>query len=201
MPRIAANTVAEHRANQQRLLLDVAHALLEETGEITSVRDVAERAGLARSSVYNYFDSKEALLQALVEDVFPKWAVRITDAMAAEPQLSGRLLAYAVENLRLVHEGAHAVGSALAALSPGEALDEQARSMHRAIQEPLIRTLQELGVDDPEAISELINSVVHASTQHLESGRPLNQVVSNLATVLSPMANELQRQASASTRG
>src|SRR5690606_37685661 len=134
---------------------DSAHAILEETGEISSIRDVAERAGLARSSVYHYFESKEALLQAMVHDIFPKWTIRITDAMAAEPELSGRLVAYAVENLRLVQEGAHAVGSALAALSPGEALDEQASQMHRAIQEPLIRTLQELRVEDPEGISEL----------------------------------------------
>lgn len=194
MPRITAGTVAEHRANQERLLLDVAHAILEETGEISSVRDVAERAGLSRSSVYHYFESKEALLHAMVQDIFPKWTERITGAMDAEPELSGRLVAYATENLRLVHEGAHAVGSALAALSPGEALDEQAGRMHRAIQEPLMHTLEQLGVEDPEGISELINSVVHASTQRLESGQPFDRVVSNLVAVIGPMAHALQQE-------
>ena len=195
MPRITASTVAEHRANQERLLLDVAHEILEETGEITSMRHVAERAGLARSSVYHYFESKEALLQAMVKDIFPKWTTRITGAMAAETELGGRLVAYVVENLRLVHEGAHAVGTALATLSPGEALDEQATRMHRAIQEPLIRTLQELGAADPESISELINAVVHASTQHLEAGQPFDRVVANLVAVVQPMAQSLQRNA------
>ncbi|NLB46735.1 MAG: helix-turn-helix transcriptional regulator, partial [Microbacteriaceae bacterium] len=57
MPRISAATVAEHRANQERLLLDVAHAFLEETGDLPSMRAIAERAGLARSSVYHYFGS------------------------------------------------------------------------------------------------------------------------------------------------
>ena len=195
MPRITARTVAEHRANQERLLLDGAHAMLEETGEIASMRAVAERAGLSRSSVYNYFDSKEALLGALVQDIFPKWAERITGAMASEPELSGRLLAYAVENLRLVHEGAHAVGSALAALSPGEALDEQATRMHRAIQEPLIQTLEELGVEDAEGMSELINAVVHAATQRLDAGRTFSEAAATMVAVIQPMANELQRQA------
>ena len=181
-------------------MLDVAHSMLEETGQISSIRSVAERAGLSRSSVYNYFDSKEALLSALVQDIFPKWTERITDAMDAEDELSGRVVAYAVENLRLVHEGAHAVGSALAALSPGDALDEQATRMHRAIQEPLIQTLAALGVEDPEGMSELINAVIHASTQRLEAGQSFSEAAAMLVAVIQPMANELQRQAPTAER-
>ena len=194
MPKISAATVVEHRANQERLILDAAHAILEETGDVTSMREVAERAGLARSSVYHYFDSREALLNALVQDVFPKWTERVTNAMAAEPELSERIIAYAVTNVQLVQEGAHAVGAALAALSPGEALNEQATQMHRAIQEPLIETLAELGVRDPEGLGELINSVVHASTRLLESGRQPEQVYAGFTAVIRPMAREMQAQ-------
>lgn len=199
MPRITAETVAQHRANQERLLLDVAHAILEETGEIASMREVAERAGLARSSVYHYFESREALLQALVADIFPRWTERITDAMDAAPDSSGRLVAYAVENLRLVYEGAHAVGTALATLTPGEALDEQAMRMHREIQEPLIRTLENLGAEDPESLGEMINAVVHASTRQLEAGKTLSQITANLVAVIEPMAADLQRRLVART--
>lgn len=194
MPKISAATVVEHRANQERLILDAAHAILEETGDVTGMREVAERTGLARSSVYHYFGSREALLNALVQDVFPKWTERVTNAMAAEPKLSERILAYAVTNVQLVQEGAHAVGAALAALSPGEALNEQAAQMHRAIQEPLIETLAELGVDDPEGLGELINSVVHASTRLLESGQRPEQVYAGLTAVIGPMAREMQAQ-------
>lgn len=192
MPKISAATVVEHRAQQERLILDAAHAILEETGDVTSMREVAERAGLARSSVYHYFDSREALLNALVQDVFPKWTERVTNAMAAEPELSERIIAYAVTNVQLVQEGAHAVGAALAALSPGEALNEQATQMHRAIQEPLIETLIELEVNDPEGLGELINSVVHASTRLLESGQQPEQVYAGLTAVIGPMAREMQ---------
>lgn len=117
--------------------------------------------------------------------------------MDAETEPGDRLIAYAVENLRLVDEGAHAVGSALAALAPGEALDAQARRGHQAIQAPLLRTLRELGAKDPEGVSELINALVHASTQQLEAGQPLQLVIDNLVTVLSPMAAQLQRAVSA----
>jgi AcrR family transcriptional regulator len=195
VPRISAATVAEHRANQERLLLDVAHTFLEETGDVPSMRAIAERAGLARSSVYHYFGSREALLNALVQDVFPKWTKRVTAAMAAEDEPSDRILAYALANVQLVHEGAHAVGSALASLTPSEALNEQATRMHRMIQEPLIQTLTDLKVSSPEGVSELINALVHASTQSLESGLSLEEVSANLTSVIEPMAEEMQRRA------
>ncbi|MFA5607046.1 MAG: TetR/AcrR family transcriptional regulator [Leucobacter sp.] len=195
MPRITAATVAEHRANQERVLLDTAHAFLEETGDLPSMRAIAERAGLARSSVYHYFGSREELLNALVRDIFPKWTMRVTTAMAAEEEPSRRILAYAVANVELVHEGAHAVGSALATLTPSEALDEQATRMHRLIQEPLIKTLEELKVQDPEGVSGLINALVHASTRSLESGSTLGAALSNLATVIEPMADQMRRRA------
>lgn len=194
MPKIQAATVAEHRANQRRSILDAAHSILEETGDIPNLRVVAERAGIARPSVYTYFPSLEALLNSLVQDVFPKWTERITGAMDAETDASSKVVAYALANLDLVAEGAHAVGSALAALSPGEALDAEASRMHRAIQEPLVDTMQLLEADDPEGMSELINAIIHASTRMLESGKQLSEVRSLLVSAVRPIAVELHDQ-------
>lgn len=191
MPRISAATVAEHRENQRRLLLDTAHDMLHEGGNAPSLSELAKRSGLARSSVYHYFSSREDLLNELVHDVFPKWTERITQAMAAEAQPQDRILAYAVANARLVDEGAHAVGSALAAITPGDKLDEQAAQMHRAVQEPLIATLRELNVQDPEGMCELINSVVHTATGFLDSGRSIADVETHLRTMLEPLARSL----------
>lgn len=195
MPRITAATVAEHRRNQERRLLDVAHEILKDTGDVPNLQEVARRAGLARSSVYHYFDSREDLLNALVQDVFPKWTERVTSAMEAETEARGKILAYALANVHLVNEGAHAVATALANLSPGEALDEQAAHMHRAINEPLVETLVELGVSDPEGVSELIDAVVYASTRALEAGQPIERVIANLTAVIAPMASEMQDRA------
>lgn len=195
MPRIQAPTVAEHRAQQERLLLDVAHEILEETGVAPSMKDIADRSGLARSSVYHYFGSREDLLQALIRDIFPRWAQRVTDAMHEARDPGEQILAYAIANLELVHEGAHAVGSALAALAPGAELDEQAVQMHRAIQEPLVAALRDLRVEDPEQVSDLINAIVHAATRSLDAGVPIDDVRRNLTTVIEPMATELLNRA------
>src|SRR5690606_19635538 len=55
MPRITAPTVAEHRKAQQRALLDAAREILAETGRPPTFTALAERAGMARPSVYEYF--------------------------------------------------------------------------------------------------------------------------------------------------
>lgn len=49
-------------------ILDAALALFSEQGfEATPVDDIARRAGISKAGLYLYFDSKEALLRALVE--------------------------------------------------------------------------------------------------------------------------------------
>ena len=192
MPRISAATVAEHRAAQERALLDAAHELLQETSEAPTMAEVALRAGLSRPSVYQYFDSRQDLLQALVRDIFPRLTERVTGAMADAPTEADRILAYATANVDLVAEGAHAVGSALAALAPGAELDEQATRMHRQLQEPLIATLTELGVADAESVAEMINAVVHAGTRMLESGQTPARVHAHLRTLLGPFVAERQ---------
>lgn len=191
MPRITEATVAEHRAARERALLDAAHSLLLETGEAPGLAAVAARTGLARTSAYQYFASKRDLLHAMVRDVYPRWTERINGAMAAAPTEADRILAYAVANIDLVAEGAHAVGTALAALDPGEALDEQATRMHREVQEPLIAALTALGVAAPEDVAGLINAVVHGATTLLESGQNRQAAVDRLVAMLGPMVREL----------
>ena len=190
MPRISEPTLAQHRAARERALLDAAHELLLETGEAPGLPQVGNRAGLARTSVYQYFGSKADLLRAMVRDVYPRWTERVTSAMAAAPSEADRILAYAVANVELVAEGAHAIGSALAALAPEDELDEQATRMHREIQEPLIRTLVDLDVESPDEVAELIGAVVHGATRMLESS-DISVVLQHLTAVLGPMVREL----------
>lgn len=60
-------------------ILDAARRCFLERGyQGTRVRDIAEAAGLSKGAVYFHFDSKRALLEALVEDEFER-AVAILD--------------------------------------------------------------------------------------------------------------------------
>ena len=81
MPKISAPTVAEHRAAQRAALLAATEQLLVEVGLAgVTPRSIAERAGLARSSFYEYFGSRDDILAAVAIAAFDRWAAEIDEA-------------------------------------------------------------------------------------------------------------------------
>ena len=78
----------EHKAQRRAELLEAASALLEEVGvDGLSLSGLAKRAGLSKSNVYTYFESREdALLSLLFED----WRRWVDGAEVAMVPLAGR---------------------------------------------------------------------------------------------------------------
>jgi AcrR family transcriptional regulator len=65
VPKISAPTLEAHRAATMDRLLDAFGELVLEHGYAeVSLADVASRAGLARTAIYNYFPDRESLLFA-----------------------------------------------------------------------------------------------------------------------------------------
>ncbi|MFM1723230.1 MULTISPECIES: TetR/AcrR family transcriptional regulator [Rhodococcus] len=196
MPRINAPTVGEHRAAQQRALLDAAREVLAEGAtDIPSFGEVAARAGLARSSMYQYFKSRQHLLEALIEDAFPRWSARVAEAMAEVDGPDRRVLAYIDANLVLVAEGEHAIATALTQLAPGPEIDARSRALHEDLYTPLADALRELGAEDVAGMSELINAVLHAATRQVERGEDLELVRRTAADLVRPYVTDLVRRA------
>ncbi|CEA08152.1 HTH-type transcriptional regulator BetI [Arthrobacter saudimassiliensis] len=197
MPRITAPTVAEHRAAQQRALLDAARTLLAQTGAAPSMADVAALAGLARPSAYQYYKSRQDLLHALVMDTFPRWTQRVRAAMDACSHPADRILAYVLTNVDLVDEGEHAVATALVNVAPSEELNAESAKMHHQLLTPLVETLAELEVPDPAMTAELINTIVHSATRLLDGGAPHGEVSARLTELLGPFVEDLKARGAA----
>lgn len=184
MPRISADSVAEHRAVKEREIMDATFQLLQELGAAPSLAQVAQTVGMSRTAIYHYYGSARELLQAAAREVYPRWIAKVTAAVdgAATPQ--DAVVAYAKSCIDQVAEGSHAVGTALASLDPDEPLDDQAQNMHASAQEPLVGALKELGVSDPAAIADLVMSVIHAAGQMLESGVEVESIHKHLEVML-----------------
>lgn len=72
-------TTGRPRASSREVLSEAACELFLERGyHATSVTDIAARAGVSRSSFFNYFDSKEAILWSSLDE-------RIDGLRAASP--------------------------------------------------------------------------------------------------------------------
>lgn len=114
---------------QRAALLDAARSLLSEGGtEALTFPALAERTGLARSSVYEYFRSRAAVVEELCAVDFPVWAAEVSAAMAAAEDPEARVEAYVRRQLALVGDRRH---RAVVAISASE-LDAGAREKIRA---------------------------------------------------------------------
>jgi AcrR family transcriptional regulator len=150
-------------------LLAAATRLFEERGfEEVTVADITEAAGVAKGTFYLYFDSKEALLDALRHDLTDSAASLLDDLGLPDDdgwaeftdRLVRRAIAFQVEQyelhelIRLPHR--HALdGGAL------EPADRLAAGLQRVIEAGV--AAGEYRVDDPEMASRLVYDFLHAA--------------------------------------
>ncbi|MDG2261337.1 MAG: TetR/AcrR family transcriptional regulator, partial [Actinomycetota bacterium] len=81
MARVDEATKSEHR----RRLLDAAAAEFASKGlDGARVDDISVAAGLAKGTIYNYFDSKVDIFRAVVEE----WARRTTEVRVVPDESS-----------------------------------------------------------------------------------------------------------------
>ncbi|KAB7836476.1 TetR/AcrR family transcriptional regulator [Streptomyces mobaraensis NBRC 13819 = DSM 40847] len=163
--------MAEHRTMQRDALLDAARSLLSEGGtEALTFPALAERTGLARSSVYEYFRSRAAVVEELCAVDFPVWAAEVESAMAEAETPEAKIEAYVRRQLALVGDRRH---RAVVAISAGE-LDAAAREKIRAAHGGLIAmvgdALVALGHEEPRLVAMMLQGVVDSAVRRIELG-------------------------------
>src|SRR5690606_23397613 len=158
----------EHRTMQRAALLDAARSLLSEGGtEALTFPALARRTGLARSSVYEYFRSRAAVVEELCAVDFPIWAAEVEAAMAEEETSESKIEAYVRCQLNLVGDRRH---RAVVAISAGE-LDagarEKIRAAHGGLIGMVVDALADLGHQQPRLAAMLLQGVVDAAVRRI----------------------------------
>jgi len=107
-------------ATQERLL-DATDRLVRQLGiKKTSMADVARDAGVARATLYRYFESREVLLNALTHRAADRFFTAVAAAMDSRATLSGQLGEFSEMMTRAIHPApgvAGGPGSAAAGLA------------------------------------------------------------------------------------
>ncbi|PZT76982.1 MULTISPECIES: TetR/AcrR family transcriptional regulator [unclassified Streptomyces] len=161
--------MAEHRTMQRGALLDAARSLLSEGGtEALTFPALAERTGLARSSVYEYFCSRAAVVEELCAVDFPVWAAEVESAMERAGTPEEKIEAYVRRQLDLVGDRRH---RAVVAISAGE-LDagarEKIRAAHGGLIAMIVEALGDLGHQEPRLAAMLLQGSVDAAVRRIE---------------------------------
>ncbi|GLW48453.1 TetR family transcriptional regulator [Streptomyces sp. NBRC 14336] len=163
--------MAEHRSMQRAALLDAARSLLSEGGtEALTFPALAERTGLARSSVYEYFRSRAAVVEELCAVDFPVWAAEVEAAMAAADGAEATIEAYVRTQLALVGDRRHRAVVAISASELDAGAREKIRAAHGGLVTMIAEALREMGHAEPRLAAMLLQGVVDAAVRRIELG-------------------------------
>ena len=154
---------AEKKQETRRRIVECARNLFNDKGfEHTTTRDIAEAAGIAAGTMFNYFPSKEALAMTIIDDALDEAGAEFESRLRGDETLDEALFAHVAVGLRHLAPYSNYIGEVLeTALSPfaREAVCEQA---------------QQLRISHLETVGELIASrgkptvaAASAMTMHL----------------------------------
>ena len=177
MPRIEAPTVAEHHQMRRAALIAAAGDLLATEGvEAVTLGAVGGAAGLARSSVYQYFDSTGSLLAALVEQEVPRATAHLAAVVARAGDPGGKVEAFVKASLRAATDDNHRATAAIGWADLPPECRARLAELHREQLAPLVAALTELGTRDPQITATLIYGLVRSAAATINTGTPRTRV-------------------------
>jgi len=110
MPKIQAPSIAEHRELRRHQLITAALELAMSGGaEAVTVSAVAQKAGLSRSSIYEYFASSADLIADLVVEELNYYTDRLALAINDAHDPFEKIELWIAEGLRYVQDGLEAL--------------------------------------------------------------------------------------------
>ena len=170
-PKIQAATIVEQRAMRQRQLIDAALAIALESGAASiTVGAVAQRAGLARSSIYEYFSSSADLIADLVIEELALYQKRLSHAVIGTQDPYQHIELWIAEALQYVVDGRHMLIKSLNAATIPEFRRDEISQGHRNLMTTISAPLQEIGLTDIRGAMSYLQNTIEAASVRIESG-------------------------------
>ncbi len=145
MPKIIGATLREHREEVRRRLFGALSELMKEQGfDAVTLSQVAARAGVGRTAVYNHFPDKEALLVGLIMHETASWATALEAALVGVDDPVDQLRTYIHAQLVLKPDYYYAPGEDLRQLISAQTM-AQLRG-HVVVVERVLRGVLERGI-------------------------------------------------------
>jgi AcrR family transcriptional regulator len=179
MPRISTTSLAQHRDWRRNQLIEAAAAIaLESGGEAVTVAAVAQRAGLSRTSVYEYFASGADLIADLIIDELDSFSLILEEAIAGITEPSDAIECWISTSLIYVADGRHLLAKALNSTQLPQERSAAIGAAHRRLLSSLTQNLQVLGVRDIHQALSLIQAATDVATKRIESGNDAESEIS-----------------------
>lgn len=164
MPKISADTVAEHRDRVRQRVYDAFAALMSERSfDAVTMAQIAERAGIGRTTIYHHFPDKEAVVIAFASHETERYLADLRTALDTASDPVERLQVYLRHQLAAGQQFHMGLGVQLVGMLSPEAV--QAIREHVVAVEDVLRGLLADGVrarvfevEDPSATLSLVHA-------------------------------------------
>lgn len=171
VPHIETQTLAQHRDWRRGQLIESAAAIaIESGGAAVTVAAVAQRAGLSRTSVYEYFSSSSDLVADLVIDELDNFAAVLQSAVGDCADPLACIESWVSAALQYIADGRHLLAKALNATSLPQDRAAAIGAAHRTLLAPLHKALTQIGVKDIAQALAYIQATTDAATKRIEAG-------------------------------
>jgi AcrR family transcriptional regulator len=178
MPKIETQTLAEHRDWRRNQLIEAAAAIaLESGGEAVTVAAVAARAGLSRTSVYEYFASSADLAADLIIEELKNFGDELATISSQGNGAIESIDLWINGSLQYIADGRHLLAKALNAIDLPRNRGAAIGAAHGALLAPLKSKLTEMGVRDISFALTLIQSTTDGASRRIESGDDAELVI------------------------
>ena len=102
MPKIIGDSLENHRALTRHKLFDALGGLLaEQSFDTITMSQIASRANVGRTAVYNHFEDKEVLLLAYMNEATAEFSALLHESIDAESDPIERLRIYVHAHLEM----------------------------------------------------------------------------------------------------
>jgi AcrR family transcriptional regulator len=170
-PKIQAATVVEQRQMRQRQLIDAALSIALESGAANiTVAAVAKKAGLARSSMYEYFSSSADLIADLVIEELALYQKRLAQAVKGTEDPYQHIELWIAAALQYVVDGRHMLIKSLNAAAIPEFRRDEISQGHRNLMTTISAPLQDIGLTDIRGAMSYLQNTIEAASVRIESG-------------------------------
>jgi AcrR family transcriptional regulator len=194
VPRITEPTVAAHHAAQQARLMTAALEITEADGaEAVTLAAVAKRAGLARSSIYGYFASRDELIVAVCEDAVTKWCDTIVHSMTTAADPNRQLREYVEAQLGAASDTRHELAMLL--LQSGVSAEgfQRIRDAHAPLRTALLNTLVGMRLAAPDRAAAFVQAALTAAYEQIRDGGTPAEVIDDTYRFVAAGLGDLRR--------
>jgi len=196
VPRIRAESIEEHKTLTRRQILAAAADLFRAQGYAeTSVGDIASHVGIGRTTPYEYFADKEAILVSLVQQELPGLLDDLVADLPADMSCRERLGELIIRGLRFVSDDTQ-LGSMLMRELPNISKEAQleVRQAHFGLAGGVMTVCREGMATgefrgfDPELTGQLIYGLMMSASSGLmkspEAGERIGDVADTLLGIV-----------------